>query len=354
MSRLPYPLADAGSARSRQHMPLPMHSRIPSLRGRGVRSVGLLALTISLVQCASGVEERNVVIRTVSGAARNITRLTQSGDDELIPTVSPDGRHVAFQVMRNGQYDICTFDAVNTASRVQVTDSTANDVDPCWCSDSKTIVFSSNRLGTYSLWKQLASGGGGCTMITRGSDTLDFAPAVSPVAPVVCYHSRGVGATREVAIETGSGSYTVFRNNLPHIWKVNLSGNELTQFGEGAFPAWAPDGKRVAFCSDAGGDWDIWTMNEDGTELTRLGSRPKNQISPCWSPDGQYIAYCSDEGGNYDLWIMRSDGTQQTQITSDPAEEGMPNWGSDGNIYFCSQKAGNWDIWRLTPTSLPQ
>ena len=237
--------------------------------------------SLLLAQCASTNANQVLEIRTVSGAARNITRLTQSPDDELHPTVSPDGKLVAFQVLKNGQFDIYALDTTTGVSRVQVTDHPGHDIDPTWSGDSRTIVFSSNRLGSYSLWKQLASGGGGCTMLTRGADMMDFAPAVSPTTATVCFHSRGVGNASYVVSSTGASEYAVYRKNLPHIWKVSSAGNELTQFGEGAYPTWDPDGSRVAFCSDTGGDWDIWMMQNDGSGLTQL-AMPKDQLSPCF------------------------------------------------------------------------
>jgi TolB protein len=323
------------------------------MKGNVSQFVFFIPVLAAAAGCVSAKPAETIVIET-TGAGRNVTRITQTPEDEIDPAVSPDGLQIAFQVISEGQSDIYSINTTTVGGRVQVTNHPSNDIEPSWLGDSKTIVFSSNRLGSYSLWKQLASGGGGCTMITRANDMMDFAPSVSATEATVCFHSRGLDSAVYSVTDAGASQYVVFRNRLPFIWKVSLSGTALTQFGKGAFPTWSPTGNMIAYCADTGGNWDIYTMKPDGTEETLLTVGAKgDQIAPSFSPDGKWMAYVSSQAGNYDLWLMKADGSQQTQLTSDPSEEGMPSWGADGNIYFCSKKAGNWDIWRLTPV-LPQ
>ena len=288
----------------------------------------------------------------ITGAARNVTRMTQTPTDETYPVASPDGRTVAFQVLKDGQYDIWTLDSGTGRNLVQVTSHPRNDMQPSWMPDSKTLVFSSDRLGSYALWRQLASGGGGTTMITKGGDMNDFAPCAGPGSVrKVAFTSKGT--SKEVLLVAGAQQYTAFERNLPYIWTVNLDGSELTQFVQGTYPVWSPDGSRIAFSSDISGNWDIWMISADGAGLTQLTDDAKNQFGPTFSPDGMWMAFNSNISGNYDIWIMKIDGSARTQLTQDRSEDVAPSWGSDGNIYFASDKTGNWDIWRLTPV-LPE
>jgi TolB protein len=309
----------------------------------------IMVISLSMTSCAT--RQEKIVIVTHTGAARNVTRLTQTPQDEIYPVVSPDGQTVAFQVLKDKQYDIWTMDSATGRNLIQVTSHSSHDVQPSWMPDSKTLVFSSNRLGNFSLWKQLASGGGGTTMITKGADMSDFAPAVSPDGKKIAFTSKGLA--KETLVAIGAKQYIVFEKNLPTIWTVNVDGTELTQFAQGAYPVWSPDGKRIAFSSDVSGNWDIWMMNADGSGLTQITNDPKQQFSPSFSPDGKWITYSSNVSGHFDIWIMKADGSAQTQLTTDKSEASTPFWGRDGNIYFSSNKAGNWDIWRLTPV-LPE
>ena len=312
----------------------------------------LILLSASLVfafciSCKTSSEKQSIVVVT-TGAARNVTRLTQTPQDETGPVVSPDGRTVAFHALKDNQYDIWTLDAMSGRNQIQVTTHPSNDLQPAWTPDGRALIFTSDRLGRYALWRQLASGGGGTTMITKGADMSDFAPAVDPTSgKKIAFTSRGT--VKETFVVTGSKQYTVFERNLPNIWTVNMDGSELTQFAQGAYPVWSPDGTKLAFSSEVSGNWDIWVMNADGAGLTQLTDDQKNQFAPTFSPDGKWIAFASNISGNYDVWLMKADGSARTQLTADKSEEVTPFWGSDSNIYFASNKTGNWDIWRLTP-----
>jgi len=312
-----------------------------------------LTASLALLLCAScSTPEQKTVIVLTTGAARNVTRLTQTPQDETAPVVSPDGKTVAFQVFKDNQYDIWTLDGASGRNQIQVTTHPSNDLQPAWTPDGRSLVFTSDRLGSYALWRQLASGGGGTTMITKGADMSDFAPTVDPKSgKKIAFTSRG--AVKEVFVVTGSKQYTIFEKNLPYIWTVNLDGSELTQFAQGAYPVWSPDGAKLSFSSDVSGNWDIWVMNADGAGLTQLTDDQKNQFAPSFSPDGKWLAFASNISGSYDVWLMKTDGSARTQLTADKSEEVTPFWGVDGNIYFASNKTGSWDIWRLTPV-LPE
>ena len=45
-----------------------------------------------------------------------------------------------------------------------------------------------------------------------------------------------------------------------------------------------------------------------------------------WSPDGKQIAFTSDRDGNGEIYVMNADGSNQTRLTSDPADDYYPSW----------------------------
>jgi TolB protein len=106
------------------------------------------------------------------------------------------------------------------------------------------------------------------------------------------------------------------------------------------------DQGTLAFASDRDGDWDIYTLREDGSRLTRITDSPGNDENPDWSPDGQRIAFQSDRNGNSDIYLFDLRGRRLTQITDHDAEDVAPAWSPDGaSVAFMSDRSGNWDIY---------
>src|SRR5215211_4183425 len=90
-------------------------------------------------------------------------------------------------------------------------------------------------------------------------------------------------------------------------------------------PAERPSAGRIVFDNLH----DVWSVNADGTDLSRLTRSPWPEFDPTWSPDRTQIAFRSDSGANADseIWLMNADGSDQHRLT-----RGMsPAWCPDGS-----------------------
>jgi dipeptidyl aminopeptidase/acylaminoacyl peptidase len=97
---------------------------------------------------------------------------------------------------------------------------------------------------------------------------------------------------------------------------------------------------RIAFASDQGGNTDIYVMDADGSNLTRLTDNPTVDACPAWSPDGSRIAFMSDRDGNIEIYVMDADGSNLTRLTDNPASDMYPVWSPDGSsIALLSDRA---------------
>ena len=105
---------------------------------------------------------------------------------------------------------------------------------------------------------------------------------------------------------------------------MNADGTELTRLtndsGVDAFPAWSPDGRRIAFQPDRTGNGDIYSIDIDGSGLMRLTDDRGQDGAPAWSPDGRWIAFHSDRNGDegeFEIYVMNFDGSHETRLTHD-------------------------------------
>jgi WD40 repeat protein len=113
-------------------------------------------------------------------------------------------------------------------------------------------------------------------------------------------------------------------------------------------PVWSPDGKRIAFFSDRGGNFDIWLMNADGSDMQQLTKDPKPDRYPTFSPDGKRIAFSSWRNGVPNLYMMNIDGSDVHQITYGTGGDFEPYWSPNKDeIAFFSKRSDKYEIWKV-------
>ena len=66
-------------------------------------------------------------------------------------------------------------------------------------------------------------------------------------------------------------------------------------------PAFSPDGTRLAFVRETGGNADIYVANADGSAARRLTHAAGSDYNPAWSPDGTQIAFASKRSGLFKI-----------------------------------------------------
>src|SRR6185295_9630645 len=96
---------------------------------------------------------------------------------------------------------------------------------------------------------------------------------------------------------------------------------------------------KIAFTSDRDGNFEIYTMNSDGSEQVRLTNNAGMDGYPTWSPDGRMIAFIGETpAGGLAIFRMDEDGTNKTQVTPVNRRRLSPlfgdaslSWSTDGS-----------------------
>jgi Tol biopolymer transport system component len=88
----------------------------------------------------------------------------------------------------------------------------------------------------------------------------------------------------------------------------------------------SPDGTKIAFASDNGGDFEIYVFDITKLKLNQLTNNTTWDDDPAWSPDGERIVFESNRTGNSEIYIMNFDGTRQTRLTFNSGSDESPAW----------------------------
>ncbi len=232
------------------------------------------------------------------------------GEQNVSPTVSPDGRLVAFFSSR----DLFGF-------TIYVADAT-----------------------TGKIVKKLSSVGS-----DEHFDALSFIASAGTWSPDAQRLAFVVQAQ-------GDNEIDIFNQNSGDIER------RIKVKGVGAIsdPSWSPDGKQLAFSGNSGGMVDLYILDLDSGDLRQLTSGRPAEIQPAWSPDGKTIAFSTEAGPNTDVNLLAfgeprlalmdvASGEVRLLNTPGGGKQINPQFSPDGrDIFFISDQDGFSDIYRMT------
>lgn len=119
-----------------------------------------------------------------------------------------------------------------------------------------------------------------------------------------------------------------------NLWTLAAKGGEATRVTDIAmevrYPQWSPDSLRLVFQCYRNSRWHVCLVDRDRT-LRQLTGDSHDHREPGFSPDGNRVVYVSDEGGNYDLWELDIASGERRRLAQSSADEGYPVWSPAGD-----------------------
>lgn len=266
----------------------------------------------------------NYDLWSVDVASGALTRLTDDPADDAAPSVNRATGAIAFVSTRAPGRGIWVRQLDGATSLWVATAGTPNA--PTWSPDGAAIAWTEFGLGTARL--MVAERGGTPRALSpEGSDPFPFRAAW--LAPDELLYT-GDGQLRVVST---SGA---LRLPIPFEARVTFTrtayARRTRDFAGTApakaygiiSPALSPDGKTIAF----GALGDLWQVRRG--VLTQLTHDPFVQFDPAWAPDGRSLAYVSDKSGTMELWVRDMSNGAERALTTTEGGAALPVWSPDG------------------------
>lgn len=313
---------------------------VPQLNSGGSRKprTWVWAAAAIVVIAATAMITISITARRQASSRDGLTNLTNHLAEDSSPISSPDGERIVFTSNRDGNTNIYSM-KIDGSNVVRLTNVPAEEQEPRWSPDGSRIIFESKRDGNAELYVMNADGSGQ-TRLTF-NPTVDGGPAsFSPDGKMIAF-------ARSAAVD-GPDYYNF------DIYTMNADGSDIRQLTTDkeydSCPVWSPDGRKIAFLSGRTHNFDVFTMNTDGSEQTDLTNTPENDGPMVWLPDGRSIVIIGEaKNGVSQLWLINSDGTDRRQLTSFPDNSyrvfGYPT--IPGKLVIASRNEGNSEVYLL-------
>lgn len=248
---------------------------------------------------------------------KEVIRLTDNSWDDIHPVWSPDGKTVAFAANPDRNYDIFVMNSDGTGI-ARVTSSEDDETYPSWFPDGKSLAFSRESKkflrSEEALFRVNLETKRTVRLVPEFSKTHAI-PHVSLTAPLITFTGKRMMGW-DVAV------YDMKKKEVRF----------LHDKGDSCRARFSRDGKKLAFVSSqADGKGDIWLMNSDGSQKTRLTALDDTyDYFPSWSPDGKYIVFNSsrqhDHNGDWALLVIDVETREIFPLFDSPGNDVFPDW----------------------------
>jgi Tol biopolymer transport system component len=236
----------------------------------------------------------------------DITNITQTPDTNEIPVAwSPDGNHLVFVSDQSGAREVFLRETTKSEGQLNLSERDQAQSFEDWSNNSDRFILVKGTEQGMSLFITDVDGNT-YQALTDGSFPVGGG-RWSPDGKKVAF----------MALSPGANSIDIYVADAASGESVNLTQSDFNN----GFPRWSPDGSRIAFLSDRDGNFEIYAMDADGSNLSNLTNTPANESQGgdfAWSPDGSQILFHSDRDANLEVYVMDADGGNQVNLSNSP------------------------------------
>ena len=283
-----------------------------------------LALTTLLCLVILTLSNCTPQVSTATPETTDMIEVTPSATEDFVPVVPKNADELVVLSFEEDGYAHLFAYIPNQLPITRLTSGDWDDITPAPSPDGETIAFTSNRSGFWDLYLLEVSTG----EITQLTDTPDYesSPTFSPDGSFIAYESY-INENLDIVIGPADDP-----SNDPIRLTTSLASDHS--------PAWAPDGRHIAFISDG----EVIVADLDITDNSRLRDVSRTPLAaethPVWSPDGQRLAWASSATslGRSGIYIWDTNRNVPAVWLGDGD---YPAWNSNGDQIFTTLAAAN-------------
>lgn len=262
-------------------------------------------------------QSRLWAVNVATGAKRLVVK-----DDAVQPHWSPNGKSIAYWAIDlDGGRDIWTVPA-DGGQPLRVTRDPYIDWNPVWSPDGAWLYFCSNRGGSMAIWRVPMKQSTG---EPRGAPEPIRTPNPYPAHLTFSHDGRFLAYVSQVT----TGSLQAVRFD-PVSEAIASEPKEIIHSTLGvARPSLSPDGKWLAFNSTEQQE-DLFVVGVEGAGMRQLTTDGHRNRGPRWAPDGRRLAFFSTRGGDWQIWTLDVQTNEYRQMTNLPGQNvAWPVWSND-------------------------
>lgn len=249
---------------------------------------------------------KEVYIADYDGA--NQRRITVGRQLNATPVWSPDGRSIAYTSWRTGFMDIYISN-IFQGTMLTPAKGTASSQNflPAFSPDGKMIAFTSTRDGNSEIYVMNRDGSGLRRLTSHPA--IDTTPTWSPSGTQIAFTSE--------------------RSGSPGIYTVGVDGLGLRRISADSYSdraTWSPPPlNEIAYAARTGPGYDIKILNIESGKTRQITFGEGSNESPAWAPNGRHLAFTSTRAGRTQVFTVDLDGRNVRQITRE-GNNFFPHW----------------------------